>query len=168
MKADPSVSHWLRLSYIDYVYDLWEPDDYHIRLGVIGELMAGPLHCVGMLARAQLAADELALLGRFARDTYAKPFDCLRELVNEAWEDTECGNVLVCLAESNPGSLRFSAWEELPVRQRVIRWAQTSGGEGHVLSHLMTRITSRWYEWQRGPQPPKHPVTSQDWLDQAA
>jgi hypothetical protein len=87
------------------------------------------LRGLGMIARTELEADELAVIGHLGEKLISRPFDYLANLFEEAWASSAPGTALEYLASKHLYSLHFS----IPMPREVPRQLVSSEAAGATL-----------------------------------
>jgi len=102
----------LWLAPIYFHYNIGSANGRTLPIGVYGEILTPGIRGLGLIARTQLAAGELAGLTALSRDLLASPFNYLVKEFEEAWSKAAPGEALQFLSARHSSALVLSAANE--------------------------------------------------------
>jgi hypothetical protein len=110
----------LRFSTITFYSDMSKVAAPVIPIGIMAEILLPHLWGVGLIARIELSADEMALVSELPKQLVAKPFDYLAREFNEAWKAGPGGALDYVTSKYECSALHFNLPQQSDVPLQFI------------------------------------------------
>lgn len=110
-----------KVATIEYRCDLSRRDGLVIYFGAIAEITLSTMRGLGLIARAQLGAEELGSIGAVGARALSNPFEYLRAECETAWKTISGFGVLDHFSKQNAGSLVFGMPEQRQIPTHLLR-----------------------------------------------